>query len=306
MLPVIETVMVGKKVMDVAIPVGKKLIEVSIPVVKQASLICFRFVQGGIDGVLNGPEKSPSQSVPVEKIKLSKPLDIVSHDLSIPSSFSENQLIPFKNKVANDISVIKGQNEMIFLSNSISYFIDSHKNRTGLDRSISYALQYDINAVREHLKNNREIRFPGYLLHQCVSLAETIKELNILYVSIIDSGKVPTYSKKSVREELTRRFGANQAKPKMISYIPYDLQLPVLSDLADDIKKNKTIYGDLKNKVIGKKEEINIEEIDDKAHEALFVLCEELIANEELELKIAERLKDVDAKRLVIESCSEE
>lgn len=273
---------------------GKKCIEVAMPVIKQGSLICFKFIQGGIEAAHG------------EKIKLSKPLDIVAHDLSIPASFSGNQLIPFKNKVANDLFVIKGQNEMIFLSNSISYFIDSHKNRTGLDRSISYALQYDINAVRGHLKSNREIRFPGYLLHQCVSLAETIKELNILYVSILDGGKVPAYPEKSVREELTRRFGAKQDKPKLISYIPYDLQLPVLKELADNNKKNKTLVGGVIDKVTGKKEEIDIDEIEDKAHEALFVLCEELIANEELECKIEEKLKNISDKKLVIESCPED
>lgn len=293
-MPVIETVIAGKKVLDVALPVGKKCIEVAMPVIKQGSLICFKFIQGGIAATQG------------EKIKLSKPLDIVDHDLSIPASFSDNQLIPFKNKVANDLFVIKGQNEMIFLSNSISYFIDSHKNRTGLDRSISYALQYDINAVREHLKSNREIRFPGYLLHQCVSLAETIKELNILYVSILDGGKVPAYPKKSVREELTRRFGAKQDKPKLTSYIPYDLQLPVLKELADNNKKNKTLVGGVIDKVTGKKEEIDIDEIEDKAHEALFVLCEELIANEELECKIEEKLKNISDKRLVIECSTED
>ena len=56
------------------------------------------------------------------------------------------------------------------------------------------------------------------------------------------------------------------------------------------------------DKVTGKAEEINIDEINDKAHEALFVLCEELTANEELELKIAERLNTISDNRLVIEN----
>lgn len=53
---------------------------------------------------------------------------------------------------------------MMFLTNSINYFVKSHKNRTGIDRSITYALQKMILKLLWNILKNL-IRFPGYLLH---------------------------------------------------------------------------------------------------------------------------------------------
>lgn len=271
--------------------VGKKIIEVGIPATQKASQISFTFIKGGIEAVKN-------QSSTREKIQLSENLEIINNDLSIPLSFMENQFKSFKIVVANDLNTIKGQNEMLFLSNSISYFVESHATRIGLDRSISYALQYDMAAVRNHLNKSRDIRFPGYLLHQCASLGETIKELNIFYTSILTHGKVPNFSKEEVKEELSKRYGASQRKGDIRSYIPYDLQLPLLRQFAEEKKKNTSklclIFGDNKD--------LNISEINDMAHEALYVLSEELIANEELEHKLFKKIKDFPEEKLYVES----
>ena len=95
---------------------GKKLIEVSIPVVKKASQISLQFLQGGLDAVINN-------NLPSEKIKLNNRLNIIDNGLSIPLSFSENQIKLFHSNMSNDLNTIKGQNEIMFLSNSIQYFI---------------------------------------------------------------------------------------------------------------------------------------------------------------------------------------
>ena len=272
---------------------GKKIIEVSIPVVKKASQISLQFLQGGLDAVINN-------DYPSEKLKLNNRLNIIENGLSIPLSFSENQIKLFHSNMSNDLNTIKGQNEIMFLSNSISYFIDSHIARTGLDRGISYALQYDISAVRNHLNKTRDLRFPGYLLHQCSSLAETVKELNIFYMSILSNGKVPNYLHDDVKEEMSCRYGAAQRKGDIRSYIPYDLQLPFLRELSEEKTKNMSKL----NKLFSEIKEFNATEINDLSHEALFVLSEELIANEELEHKVNKKLKDTPGEKIIIESFS--
>ncbi|WP_374543372.1 hypothetical protein [Flavobacterium sp.] len=273
---------------------GKKLIEVSIPAVKKASQISLQFLQGGLDAVINN--NSPS-----EKIKLNNKLNIIDNGLSIPLSFSENQIKLFHSNMSNDLNTIKGQNEIMFLSNSIQYFIDSHLARTGLDRGISYALQYDISAVRNHLNKTRDLRFPGYLLHQCSSLGETIKELNIFYMSILSNGKVPNYLHDDVKEEMSCRYGAAQRKGDIRSYIPYELQLPFLREFSEEKTKNMSKL----NKLFSEIKEFNTTEINDLSHEALFILSEELIANEELEHKVSKKLKDSPGEKIIIESFTE-
>lgn len=284
---------VGGSAIDLAATAGKKFIEIAIPAAKKASLISVSFVQGGISEVRNMDAEKNT-------IKLSKEVKIIDDGLSIPLSFSENQMKNFESKVTHDLNVIKGQNEIIFLSNSISYFIESHAVRTGLDRSISYALQYDIAAVRSHLNANRDIRFPGYLLHQCSSLAETIKELNIFYASVLSHGVVPDFTEDFVSSELSRRFGAAQRKGDLRSYIPYELQLPFLREIATEKKKGMTVF----DKFFRDNKDLNISEINDFAHESLFLLSEELIANEELEFKLNQKVSACPDNKIVVESFS--
>lgn len=284
---------VGGGAADLALTAGKKAIEIAVPATKKASLISVKFIQGGISEVR-------SMDSDAKSIKLNKKVKIIDDGLSIPLSFSENQIKSFENKISNDLNVIKGQNEIVFLSNSISYFIDSHALRTGLDRSISYALQYDIAAVRSHLNANRDIRFPGYLLHQCSSLAETIKDLNVFYASVLSHGVVPEFTDGFVSSELSRRFGASQRKGDLRSYIPYELQLPFLRDIAAEKKKGMSVF----DKFFRESKELNMSEINDFAHEALYLLSEELVANEELEFKINQKVSSEPEGKILIESFS--
>lgn len=282
---------VGSDAVGLAASAGKKIIEIAVPTAKKASLVSVKFIQGGIAEVKN-------MNTGIEPIKLSNKVKIIDDGLSIPLSFSENQLKSFESRITNDLNIIKGQNEIIFLSNSISYFIDSHAIRTGLDRSISYALQYDIAAVRAHLKANRDIRFPGYLLHQCSSLAETIKELNIFYTSVLSHGVVPDFTESFVKTELNRRFGASQRKGDLRSYIPYEMQLPFLRNMAAEKKKEMSVF----EKFFKENQDLNISEINDFAHESLFLLSEELIANEELEFKLSQKVSSSQEGKILIES----
>ena len=274
---------------EVAFGVGKKIIEVGVPLAKRSAQISFTFVKGGVDAV-NADRK-------LNIISLAEPLDIVNNGLSIPFGYSENQFKTFEQNVTKDLNIIKGQNELLFLSNSIGYFVDSHIGRTGIDKSISYALQYDLIAVRNYLNKSRDLRFPGYLLHQCTSLAETVKQLNVFYTSILQNGVVPNFTKEFVSEELSKRYGANQRISGLKSYIPYEQQLPYLREFAREQNKNKSML----SKLFQENGEFNFAEISDVSNEALYVLCEELIANEELEQKINLHLKNLPQNKLYIE-----
>ena len=59
------------------------------------------------------------------------------------------------------------------------------------------------------------------------------------------------------------------------------------------------------NKLFSEIKEFNTTEINDLSHEALFILSEELIANEELEHKVSKKLKDSPGEKIIIESFTE-
>jgi len=269
--------------------VGKKVIEVGLPLVKQAGSISLRFVEGGIDAVKSNEPTS---------IKLTKNLNIIDNGLSVPLTFGDNQVKKINQEIREDLNIIKGQNEILFLSNSIKYFVDSHTMRTGIDRGISYALQYDIKAVINHIKKNEGLRFPGYLLHQCTCLAETVKEYNIFYDSVLNHGLVHEWTLEEASDTLERRFGVEENKSVVRSYIPFEYQIPwkrnkLLSKIEEEKKSStwKKMF-----------ESEDLKEINDEAHDALFILSNELCANESLEYAISQRIEALPKKHLLIQS----
>lgn len=273
---------------------GKKIIEVGLAAGKTASKIAFTFVSGGIAAVReDGQEKAPKGEV--KTTKLSKNMDIIDNGLSIPFSFSENQFKKINQEIKDDLTIIKGQNELLFLSHSIRYFVESHIGRTGIDRGISYALQYDMKAVSNHLKENSGLRFPGYLLHQCTSLAETIKEMNLFYDAILHNGQVREWSIDSAKEEIEMVFGPHSNQRIIQGYIPYEYQIPIKRDIITDLQNKKS--WEWKNLFAGEEHEIN-----DEAHDTLFIVANELIANENLEYEISKKVKTESEKRLLIEA----
>lgn len=272
---------------------GKKVMEVAIPLVKKASQLTINFLATNIGG-----------EVPVntKTIQLSQPLDIVENGLSLPLSYQENQFKTISQKITDDLDIIKGQNEILFLSNSIHYFLDSHKTRTGIDRGISYALQYDIAAVCNYLKKRRELRFPGYLLHQFTSLAETIKDLNIFYASILHDGHVPIFDEQEIKEEFLKGFGIDKRKGDIGMYVPYEMKMRILREsppVTEEKPKGGSLMSVFKDRVLTKEVE---EQVNDIAHDALFILKEELVSNEELEYQIVKKLRILPDKKLIVQS----
>ncbi|MBR9827187.1 MAG: hypothetical protein GYB41_00815 [Oceanospirillales bacterium] len=188
---------------------------------------------------------------------------------------------------------MKGQNEIAFLSNSIRYFIESHIGRTGLDRGISYALQYDMKAVTNYLKANPGLRFPGYLLHQSTCLYKSIQEINTFYTALLNDGHISDWDMDEAREEIKRNFGLEKDKKIINSYIPFDLQLPIQRELAAESNgKSKINFPKIFTS--------DLFEVNDAAHDALFVLENELIANENLEYEVSKLLSRQSNKELLI------
>lgn len=270
---------------------AQKIIEVSIPHFKKASQLAVNFLATDIGG------DSPSDN---KIIHLSKSLDIVNNGLSLPLSYRENQFKAINQKISDDLDVIKGQNEILFLSNSINYFLESHKSRTGIDRGVSYALQYDIAAVCNHLKKNKDLRFPGYLLHQFTSLSETIKDLNTFYTSILQDGHVPEFDEQEIKEELQKEFGADKRRGELGIYVPHDIRMRLTRELEpviEEKQKSSSLLSSFKDRVLTK-------DTDDvhSAHDALFVLKEELVSNEKLEYSIIKKIKILPSEKIIVQS----
>lgn len=276
----------GQKMMEK----GKGAIQVSLPYVQGASKLAIDFLSTDVGKGLAGDIKS---------IKLSKSLDIVDRGLSLPSTYDKNQTIPIEKKILEGIEVVKGQNEILFLSNSINYFIDSHRSRVGIDRNISHALQYDVIAVEKYLQKRSEVRFPGYLLHQVKSLSSTISELNVFYDSICKDGYVAEFSEDDLARELTQTVGIEENVNPLQDYYPCDMKLKVERSLlkGSDNSLSKRFSVDVIKK-IAEREVVSF----DGAYDALIVLKDELVANEILEQQIAKKLKVLPEAKLMIES----
>jgi len=268
--------------------VVNKVIEVGVPLVEKAGSISFKFIEGGINAVKDDGH---------QQVKLTKRLGIIDNDLRLPLTFSVNQVRKMNQEIKKDIDIIKGQNDILFLSNSINYFIESHMLRTGIDRGISYALQYDVHAVTNHIQKNKSLRFPGYLLHQCTALVETIKEYNLFYDSILNNGLVHEWSYDEVVVELEKTFGLHGTENVVKSYIPYEHQIRW--------KRGKASSRSDSNKSPAWKKLFDsdeLENINDETHDVLFILLHELAANESLEYNLLKRLESLPGKRLIIKS----
>ncbi|OIN12336.1 hypothetical protein [Oceanisphaera psychrotolerans] len=273
----------GKKIMEK----GKRAIQVSLPYVEGVSKVTVDFLSTNVGKELFGDVKS---------IKLSKNLDVVERGLSLPSTFDKNQAMSIEKKISEGFEVVKGQNEILFLSNSINYFIDSHRTRVGIDRNISHALQYDVISVGKYLQKRNEIRFPGYLLHQIKSLSSTISELNVFYDSICKDGYVSEFKEEELVRELTQTVGVEKDANPLQDYYPCDMKLRVERRL---LKEN----GDASNKLFsGAIKRITERDDFDGVYDVLMVLKDELLANERLEQQIEKKLKVLPGAKLMIES----
>ena len=263
---------------------GKKLIENAAPnVLKKGASLSFNFLKDNLeDRVLNKGKV----------VSLNRGMDILDNDLSVPRNYCENQMIKISQDINDDLSIIKGQNEILFLSNSVEYFLKGHEGRTGIDRGISYALQYDISAVLNHIKRNQNLRFPGYMLHQCAALSATIRDYNIFYDSILNDGHVTDWSQVSVDEELEKTFGPHGVNNPMTPYMPYEYQMNWLR--RGRLQKNPSKWP-LRLTFFG-----NDTESLDEAHDSLVTLSRELIASEALERRLTEKLVHLPENKLII------
>lgn len=280
----------GKKIVGQ----GKKLIEVSLPFVKNASHVSMEFLSTDVGKELFGDN--------VKSIRLSKGLDIVERGLSLPGSYDKNQEVSIKQKIDDGFDIIKGQNEILFLSNSINYFIESHKFRVGIDRNISHALQYDVIAVSKYLEKRSDIRFPGYLLHQLQSLSKTISELNVFYDSISKDGYVSDYDEEKLVFDMGETIGIEGKSIDNIGYYPYGMILDAkrkIDQLGNAQAKQSSKGRFFVNKMFDKENEA---EMSGGVHDALLILKEELVCNEALEKKIVKKLEILPNSKLMIES----
>ncbi|MBF0633009.1 MAG: hypothetical protein HQL89_18775 [Magnetococcales bacterium] len=309
-----------------AIGAAKKVIEIGLPVVKGAARIGFRFLQGGVHAVVNDGE--PTESSPDAKreqalmsLKISQRLEAIENGLSVQACFSKNQFWALREEIKEQLNVLKGQNEVNFLSQSIQYFINSHQGRAGVDRSVSYALQYDINSVIDHIKRESDVRLPGYLIHQCASLAATVKDMNIFYSTVLRNGRVKFVDYSDVKGELDQCVGTDGRRKKFSGYIPFEHKLRYVREKEDSVEARSsssfplTTISDRMNafwKGNSSKESerkndswefvAELAKSSNPNNEVLYILREELMDNEELEMEIAGMIETMPERRILIES----
>lgn len=232
--------------------------------------------------------QTTSQST--KKVILSDDIEVMKHDLSVPRNFIEHQIVRIGEDVESSLAVVKGQNEIHFLSNSIDYFLKAHEGRTGIDRGISYSLQYDIAAVIKHVSQNQDLRFPGYMSHQVTALGSTIAEYNVFYDAVLNDGHVRTWTREAVVRELERTYGPHRKPNPVKPYMPYAFQVDWLRK-----KENKETATWRRRLPF-----FNDAQVLHAAHDALLVLSEELIASEALEQRLVEKLSHLPENQIAI------
>lgn len=266
---------------------GKKITEKITPaMLKEGCRLVFQFAQ-------NDEKEHTTDG---KEIILNRRVEILENDLSVPKNFMEKQIVRIGQDISDELAIIKGQNEILFLSNSIDYFLKAHNSRTGIDRAISYSLQYDIKAVLNHVRKTPEIRFPGYMLHQTKSLGSTIKEYNLFYDSLLNDGHVVEWTKQDVVAELEKTFGPDRQPSPVRRYMPYEYQIKWLRQQAK--RKGSSWIDRLPLPMIfGSGQEVL-----DEAHDSLVILQQELIANEALEQSLLTKLSHIPTRRLIVRS----
>lgn len=142
-------------------------------------------------------------------------------------------------------------------------------------------------------------------MHQLSSLSETIKELNIFYLSILHDGHVQSFDKEELKTELLRGFGVDKRKGEFGTYVPYEIKIQILRDLSssEEQQKSGSLFRSLKGMVLSKDVQDRFNEI---AHDSLFILREELVSNEELEHQIFKKLNMLPEKKVVVKSITED
>jgi hypothetical protein len=134
------------------------------------------------------------------------------------------------------------------------------------------------------------------MLHQCTALAETIKEYNLFYDSILNNGLVHEWTYDEAVKEREKKFGVRRSDNVVGGYIPFELinrwERAQPSSQTDSIKNN------IRKKLF----DSGVENIKDEAHDVLRVLLNELDANENLEYLLSKRLETLPGKRLIIKS----
>jgi hypothetical protein len=271
----------------------RKLVDICVPQTPHAS--------GLTVGFLSEEQMKETETAQVPVTRLTRPVDMVTNGLNLPVSYQQHQFRKISQEIKENVDLVKGQNEILFLSRSIDYFLDGHRYRTGIDRGISYALQYDVAAVKNHLEDNKKLRFPGYLLHQIICLADAIKELNIFYYSVLQDGHVADFNPETVKADLERRFGVHGGEAKRRKYIPHEL---VIKYQRGQMQEEPSMIDMVMswNKEKNQKPSANMPGVPSvEAHDYLYILMEELAWNEELEEELLQRLDRVPGKRIVVD-----
>jgi hypothetical protein len=117
--------------------------------------------------------------------------------------------LTFKNylmikEVRRDVKEIKGKFELHFLDKSLDYFVDCHKDATGITPSVLYSLEKDLFVAIQELVENK-ITLPSYLQHKILVLTNTLRVWNEVIYSTIHDGKIHKLSVESIREWIQKK-----------------------------------------------------------------------------------------------------
>ncbi len=118
----------------------------------------------------------------------------------------------------------------------------------------------------------------------------------MFYDSILHGGHVKHWSAEEADEELRKFFGVESNQKYIQNYIPFELQIPIKRNVIIELEKKKS------KRDFGALFKSQAADINEAAHDALFVLESELAANENLEYEVSKRLEREPGKELFIEA----
>ena len=105
---------------------------------------------------------------------------------------------------------------------------------------------------------------------------------------------MPSFTEEDAKEELEKGYGIDKRKGEMRTYVPYELKMRILRKLPNEKAPWIPEFAERMLRRQGG-EDVNI-----LSNVELYILKEELVANEELEYRIVKKLKLLPEKKLIV------
>ena len=191
--------------------------------------------------------------------RLNSNLSSIQHTVTITQSMVAmtaglqivNLALTYKNylvtkEIQRDVKEIKGKFEIHFLDQSIDYFIDNHKDLSGIIPSILYALEKDAFISLQELVENKSLVIPSYLEHKVYVITNSLRAWNEVVYATIHEGSIHKQSSEHIQKWVERTKNIANRSPDG-GYVDQSIVLNEWAKFVRTHKEETSLFGTDKN-----------------------------------------------------------